>query len=192
MDTSLLHREVVPFILITLGLVVATLAGDYALHTLDLVWVGRWLGIPGTLLIVLSFGYSMRKRKLIRTGNPRTLLTVHETFTLLGAAMVLVHAGVHFNTILPWLALVAMLLNVASGLVGKFLLERSRRHVAARRQHYSLKGMSKAETERELFWDAVTFELMAKWRALHFPITLVFVVLSLGHILSIFLFWNWR
>ncbi|MDD3530348.1 MAG: hypothetical protein PHS77_10775 [Gallionellaceae bacterium] len=192
MDTSLLHREVVPFILITLALVVATLAGDYALHALDLVWVGRWLGIPGTLLILLSFGYSMRKRKLIRSGNPRTLLTLHETFTLLGAAMVLIHAGVHFNAILPWLALVAMLLNVASGLVGKFLLDRSRRHVAARRQHYSLKGMSKAETERELFWDAVTFELMAKWRALHFPITLVFVVLSLGHILSIFLFWNWR
>lgn len=191
MNTSLLHREVVPFILIALGLVLATLAGDYALHALDLVWVGRYLGIPGTLLIVLSFGYSMRKRKLIRSGSPRTLLTVHETFTLIGATMVLVHAGVHFNAILPWLALAAMLLNVISGLVGKFLLDRSRRHVAARRQNYSLKGASKAETEKELFWDAVTFELMAKWRAVHFPITLVFVVLSLGHILSIFLFWNW-
>lgn len=192
MNTSLLHREVVPFILITLGLVVVTLAGDYLLHALDLAWVGRYLGIPGTLLIILSFGYSMRKRKLIRSGSPRTLLTAHETLTLVGAAMVLIHAGVHFNAILPWLALAAMLLNVASGLVGKFLLDRSRRHVAARRQHYSLTGMSKAEAEKELFWDAVTFELMAKWRAVHFPITLVFVVLSLGHILSIFLFWNWR
>lgn len=192
MDTSLLHREVVPFVLILLALTAATLAGDYALHALDLVWVGRYLGIPGTLLIILSFGYSMRKRKLIRSGSPRTLLTVHEAFTLVGAAMVLVHAGVHFNAILPWLALATMLLNVASGLVGKFLLDRSRRHVAARRQNYSLKGMSKAETEKELFWDAVTFELMAKWRAVHFPITLVFVVLSLGHIVSIFLFWNWQ
>lgn len=192
MNTSLLNREVVPFLLILLGLSVATLAGDYALHAFNLVWIGRYLGIPGTLLIVLSFGYSMRKRKLIRSGNPRTLLTVHETFTLLGAAMVMVHAGVHFNTILPWLALAAMLLNVFSGLIGKFLLDRSRRHVAARRRDYSLKGMSKAETEKELFWDAVTFDLMAKWRAVHFPITLVFVVLSLGHILSIFLFWNWR
>jgi hypothetical protein len=191
MDTSLLHREVLPFILILLALVLATLAGDYALHAFDLVWVGRYLGIPGTLLIILSFGYSMRKRKLIRSGNPRTLLTVHETFTLVGALMVLIHAGIHFDNILPWLALVAMLLNVFSGLVGKFLLDRSRRHVAARRQNYSLKGLTKAETEKELFWDAVTFELMAKWRAVHFPITLMFVVLALGHIVSILLFWNW-
>ncbi|TCJ15560.1 hypothetical protein EZJ19_06535 [Parasulfuritortus cantonensis] len=192
MDTSLLHREVVPFILILAALVLATLAGDYALHALDLVWIGRYLGIPGSLLIVLSFGYSMRKRKLIRSGHPRTLLTVHEVFTLVGAAMVLVHAGVHFNAILPWLALAAMLLNVFSGLVGKFLLDRSRRYVAARRRDYGLQGLSKAETEKALFWDAVTFDLMAKWRAVHFPITLVFVVLSLGHILSILLFWNWR
>lgn len=192
MDTSLLHREVAPFILILLALTVATLAGDYALHAFDLVWVGRYLGIPGTLLILLSFGYSMRKRKLIRSGSPRTLLTLHESFTLAGALMVLIHAGVHFNAILPWLALAAMLLNVASGLVGKFLLDRSRRHVAARRQSYSLKGMSRADTEKELFWDAVTFELMAKWRAVHFPITLVFAVLSLGHIVAIFLFWNWQ
>ncbi|MDD4882120.1 MAG: hypothetical protein PHX10_11140 [Gallionellaceae bacterium] len=192
MDTSLLNREVVPFVLMLLLLVVATLAGDYALHALDLVWVGRYLGIPGTLLILFSFGYSLRKRKLIRSGNPRKLLTVHEIFTLLGALMVLIHAGIHFNAILPWLALVAMLLNVFSGLIGKFLLDRSRRHVAERRQTYSLKGMAKDEMEKELFWDAVTYELMAKWRAVHFPITLVFVVLGLGHIVSIFLFWNWQ
>ena len=192
MKTSLLNREVIPFILLLVGLVAATLAGDYALHALDLVWVGRYLGIPGTLLILFSFGYSMRKRKLIRSGNPRTLLTLHETLTLVGAWMVLVHAGIHFNAILPWLALAAMLLNVFSGLIGKFLLDRSRRHVAARREHYRLKGMAKIEMERELFWDAVTYDLMAKWRAVHFPITLVFVVLSLGHIVGVFLFWNWR
>ena len=191
MDTSLLRREVAPFVLLLALLVVATLAGDYVLHALDLVWVGRYLGIPGTLLILLSFGYSLRKRKLLRAGNPRMLLAVHETLTLLGALMVLIHAGVHFNAILPWLALSAMLFNVASGLVGKFLLERSRRHVAARREDIRLKGMSKAEVERELFWDAVTYELMAKWRAVHFPITLVFVVLALGHIVSVLLFWNW-
>ncbi len=192
MDTSLFHREVVPFILTLALLIVATLLGDYVLHVLGLVWIGRYLGIPGTLLILLSFGYSLRKRKLIQTGNPGRLLSLHVALTLLGALMVLIHAGVHFNAILPWLALAAMLLNVISGLVGKFLLDRSRRHVTARRESYRLKGMAKSEMEREVFWDAVTYELMTKWRAVHFPITLVFVVLALGHIVSIFLFWNWR
>lgn len=43
--------------------------------------------------------------------------------------------------------------------------------------HYSQKGLTGDELEKQLFWDAVTFDLMKKWRAVHFPITLVFVVL---------------
>jgi hypothetical protein len=38
----------------------------------------------------------------------------------------------------------------------------------------------------------VTFDAMAKWRKLHIPIFIVFAVLALGHIVSIFLFWGWR
>ena len=43
-----------------------------------------------------------------------------------GSLLVLVHAGIHFNAILGWLAVWAMLINVASGLTGKFLLQRAR------------------------------------------------------------------
>jgi hypothetical protein len=48
---------------------VATLAGDYLLHWLNLVWVGRYLGIPGTLLIIGSMYYSLRKRKYVSSGR---------------------------------------------------------------------------------------------------------------------------
>ncbi len=51
------------------------------------------LGIPGTLLILFSFLYSMRKRKLIQVGRPKTLLRLHEVLTWAGALMILVHAG---------------------------------------------------------------------------------------------------
>ena len=88
----------------------------------DRVWVGRYLGIPGTILILGSLVYSLRKRKYIRSGNPKTLLTLHEIGTWLGSAMVLIHAGIHFNAILPWLATIAMGVNVISGLVGKLSL----------------------------------------------------------------------
>ena len=47
----------------------------------------------------------------------------------LGSLLVLVHAGIHFNAILGWLAVWAMLIDVGSGLTGKFLLERSRRRL---------------------------------------------------------------
>ncbi len=192
MDRSLIRRQVLPFAALFAGLIVAALIADLALHRLGLTWLGRWLGIPGTLLILASFLYSMRKRKLISFGNPGRLLMLHETFTWLGSLLVLVHAGAHFAAILPWLALFAMLVNVGSGLTGKLLLDRSRRHLASRREALRSRGLADDEAERELFWDAVALDMMKKWRAVHFPITLAFAVLALGHIVSIFLFWQWK
>lgn len=191
MAHSLWRGHVLPFTLLLGLLAAATLAGDYLLHRLNLVWVGRYLGIPGTLLIIGSLVYSLRKRKLISSGNPKTLLTLHEIGTWLGSLMVLLHAGIHFNAILPWLATVAMGVNVISGMVGKLLLARSREHVLGQREHYQLRGLSKTEVERAVFWDALTLDAMAQWRKVHIPIFIVFAVLALGHIISIFLFWGW-
>ncbi|MFT3930477.1 MAG: hypothetical protein QM709_09305 [Spongiibacteraceae bacterium] len=168
-----------------------TLLGDYILHQLDLVWIGRYLGILGTLLIIVSLTYSLRKHKFITQGNPRTLLTLHEFIAWLGSLFVLLHAGVHFNAVLPWLATVAMGVNVISGLVGKLLLARSRSHVREERESLQQRGLSSAEIEKHMFWDVFALDLMAKWRRIHIPIFIVFAALSLGHIISIFLFWGW-
>ncbi|MEO5354055.1 MAG: hypothetical protein H7835_12705 [Magnetococcus sp. XQGC-1] len=192
MNPSLFRLEVLPFLLLFASLLVATLVGDFVLHRFGLVWVGRYLGIPGTLLILVSLLYSLRKRKIIPFGSPRTLLSAHEMLTWLGALMVFIHAGIHFNATLPWLAAFAMVINVMSGLVGRFLLARSRRQLTAMQENYRLHGMSRVAIEKELFWDAVTFDLMTRWRAVHFPISFVFAILAIGHIGSIFLFWGWQ
>jgi hypothetical protein len=42
------------------------------------VWIGRWLGIPGTLLIIGSPAYSLRKRKLIKSASPASCCAWHE------------------------------------------------------------------------------------------------------------------
>ncbi len=192
MEQSLIRKEIVPFLVMFGSLILATIITDALLHQFELVWIGRWLGIPGTVLILLSFFYSMRKRKVIRFGKPKTLLTLHETLTWLGALLIMVHAGIHIYTILPWLALIAMLVNVISGMTGKYLLDRSRRFLAEKKDAYSLRGLSEEEIEKKLFWDATAFDLMKKWRAVHLPITLAFAVLGIAHILSIFLFWQWK
>ena len=191
MTTSLWRQHILPFCLLLGLLAVATLAGDYLLHRLNLVWVGRYLGIPGIVLIIISLIYSLRKRKIITAGNPKTLLTFHEFTAWLGSLLVLIHAGIHFNAILPWLATLAMSVNVLSGLVGKLLLGQSRRHVQGERDDLQLQGFSSVEVEQALFWDAVTLDAMTKWRKVHIPIFIVFVILALGHIISIFLFWGW-
>ncbi|MCR4330467.1 MAG: hypothetical protein NUV49_01140 [Patescibacteria group bacterium] len=192
MKSSLIFKEVFPF-LVKLGtLILATILTDALLHRFELVWIGRWLGVPGTVFILLSFFYSMRKRKVIRFGNPKAFLALHEILTWIGALMILVHAGIHFYTILPWLALIAMLVTVISGMTGTYLLNRSRRFLAKKREVYSQQGLSEEEIEKKIFWDATTFDLMKKWRAVHLPITLAFAALGISHILSIFLFWNWK
>lgn len=191
MSNSLWRQHILPFTFLLGLLAAATLAGDYLLHVLDLVWVGRYLGIPGTILIITSLIYSLRKRKLIDNGDPKSLLKMHEFSAWLGSLMVLIHGGVHFNAILPWLAMCAMGVNVISGMVGKVLLDRSRHHVQVQREQFQLRGMPKAEVEQAVFWDAVALDAMKQWRKVHIPIFIAFAALSLGHIISVFLFWGW-
>lgn len=192
MGISIFTREVVPFFLRLALLGFAALAIDALLHWLDAVWIGRYLGIPGVLLIVGSFGYSLRKRKLIAIGKPTTLLRLHEYMAWAGSLLILVHAGIHFNAILGWLAVWAMLVNIASGLTGKFLLQRARIRLAETTQQMRAQGLSGAKLEDSLYWDSLTFDAVRRWRAVHFPNTLAFAVLAVGHIASIFLFWGWK
>ena len=192
MKARLFSREVLPFYLSLLALLAAALLCDAALHLLNAVWVGRWLGIPGTLMILASLAYSLRKRKLIRSGQPIKLLRLHEYLAWAGSLLVLVHAGIHFNSILAWLATAAMLINVASGLTGKFLLDRSRRRLDEARQRMRAQGLTTEQQAERSYWDSLTFDTVKQWRSVHFPITLAFAVLALAHIVSAFLFWSWK
>ncbi len=192
LQARLIRREVLPFVLYLVALVAATLVIDAALHLLNIVWIGRWLGIPGVVLILASFGYSMRKRKWIRSGQPATLLRWHEGLAWLGSLLVLVHAGIHFNAILAWLAVGAMLVNVGSGLTGKFLIARSRKRLDEARQRMRDQGLPAEAVAERSYWDTMTFDAVKKWRVIHFPITLAFGVLALAHIVATFLFWGWK
>jgi hypothetical protein len=174
------------------ALAVTALLIDALLHFYEAVWIGRYLGIPGTLLILASFWYSLRKRKIIRAGNPATLLRLHERMAWGGSLLVLVHAGIHFNAILGWLAVWAMLINVISGLTGKFLLERSQRRMEQTREQMLRHGLTTESLDEQMYWDSLTFDVVKKWRVIHIPITLAFAVLALAHIVAIFLFWGWK
>ncbi|WP_415178836.1 hypothetical protein [Parasphingorhabdus sp.] len=165
---------------------------DTLLHLGNMVWIGRYLGIPGILLILASARYSMRKHKLISSGKPGKLLIEHERLAWLGSLLVLVHAGIHFNAWLGWLAVVAMCINVASGLTGKYLLGRAQKRSAAKRRALADAGLSTDEIAERIHFDSLTFNLIKQWRVIHVPITLAFAGLALAHIIAISLFWNWR
>jgi hypothetical protein len=192
MKAGLLQRELLPFLLTFCALVAAALMADGLIHALDAGWIGRYLGIAGALLILGSFGYSLRKRKWILAGRPAAWLRVHEAMAWSGSLLVLVHAGVHFNALLGWLAIAAMGVNVGSGLTGKFLLDRSRRRLEQARRSMQERALPAALIEERMYWDSLAYDLVRRWRVVHLPITGGFVVLAMTHIVAELLFWGWR
>lgn len=185
-------REILPFYLRLVVLAAVTLLIDLILHLSDMVWIGRYLGIPGVILILLSFGHSLRKRGLIKSSNPVRLLRMHEWLAWTGSTLVLVHAGIHFNSVLAWLAVAAMAVNITSGLTGKYLVQRSQRWLKQAKTNLRDEGLADNEIEQQLFWDSLAASLVRKWRTIHLPIALAFAVLATAHILAIFLFWGWK
>lgn len=169
-------------------MIFVTIVIDYLLHYFHLVYIGRYLGLIGTCIILISFVYSLRKRKIIQSGSPKDFLMMHEYMAWIGSVLLLVHAGVHFNAILPWLAILMLLINVASGLVGKFLLKNASITLSANRQELISSGMSIEEADKKLFFDTITVDAMKKWRVIHLPIAFTLGILSLMHIITILIF----
>lgn len=188
MKNSIFAKYVLPFLQWYLLLIIATIIIDYFLHRNQLVWVGRYLGYAGTFTILISFVYSLRKRKIIETGNPKKLLLLHEYLSWAGAVMILVHAGIHFNALFPWLAVLMLLVTVATGLIGKFILKKANETLKEKKQQLLTSGITMEEADKKLFFDSIIVDMMKKWRSVHLPITLILGILSLIHIITIVMF----
>jgi hypothetical protein len=92
---------------------------------------------------------------------------------------------------LAWLAIGAMLVNVASGLTGKFLLRRAGARLAATTRRLQGEGLTARALEDRLYWDSLTYDTVRNWRVIHYPIALAFAVLATAHIISAVIFWGW-
>jgi len=169
-------------------LIGAAIALDGVLHALGLVWVGLWLGPLGTALIVVSFAYSLRKRGWIEAGSPRVFLRAHEALAWTGALAILVHGGVHFHALLPWLAVAAMLIAVASGLVGEFLLTGARERRVDRARELREAGLDEDAMAERLRADDLVVRGLEGWRVVHLPIAVNFGVLALLHVVTAVVF----
>ena len=192
MNHSLFRKDIQPFVIWFVWLMMLTLSIDYLLNQSRLIWIERYAGILGTFLIILSFAYSLRKKKIIRFGKLKSFLKMHEYLAWTGSLMVLVHGGLHFNGILPWAAIFAMLVAVISGLVGKFILKKSMNTVTAKKEGFAGAGLTDAEIEKKIFWDSLAVNAMKKWRSVHKPITIMFGIAAALHIVTILIFWRWN
>ncbi|MEI6848163.1 MAG: hypothetical protein WCK32_09075 [Chlorobiaceae bacterium] len=189
---SVLIQRTLPLSISYLLLIAAAIFFDYILHVLNLVWIGRYLGIAGTISVILSYGYSARKKKLIQTGAMKWFLKFHCQAGWIGTLMIIIHSGIHFNALLPWAATALMMIVTASGHVGQYLVKKVKAEVKMKMKELGIEGTGEEDIDQTYLWDTQTVKALEQWRAVHMPIVYVLIVLTLVHILTIFFFWNWR
>jgi hypothetical protein len=184
-------KKLLPFFLIYITLILAAIFLHLFLQSAGHKWILRYLGIAGTILIILSFVYSLRKRNLVKFGKAKLLLQIHEAMAWSGSLLILIHAGFEFDAVIPRMAVFAMLIVVASGLTGKYLLKQAKISLKEKRAELTAKNLSEDEIERELFTLSLVADKMQMWRTVHIPLTLIFAAFALLHIITILLFWQW-
>lgn len=105
---------------------VVILVGNFLFHPLASPSVAasplaHWIGILGGILMLLSMGYSIKKRtRLVKIGRKKTWLSWHAFLGLIGPVLVELHSGPSFYGI-GGLTRAAMWLVVLSGIAGRYL-----------------------------------------------------------------------
>jgi len=180
------QREIRKGVVYFFSLILMTIGCDAFLHAVGLLRVGRWLGPIGLGLIIFSFVYSIRRRKVITSGRVSRYLLFHEFAAWTGSLLVLVHSGIHFNNLIAWSASIAMLVATGSGLTGKYLLKVSLLKLKEQKNALLTEGHSADEVEEQLLKQARIVDQLKQWRKVHFPITMTFAFLALYHIFGVF------
>jgi hypothetical protein len=90
-------------------------------------WPGYLFGIAGTLMMLFAVGFSWRKRAAQGRATVAWWYNAHILLGLFGPVAVLIHARFAWGSINSSLALGAMGLVVASGLIARYVLGAARR-----------------------------------------------------------------
>ena len=99
--------------------------------------LGYYLGIAGSLLMLVLLLYPLRKRmRALRfIGNVKIWFRVHVLLGVVGPALILLHSNFTVASFNGTVALIFMLTVVGSGFVGRFLYARVHRRLYGRKAH---------------------------------------------------------
>lgn len=143
--------------------------------------VGHGLGILGFLLMLATETlYAIRKRVRGRAWGPmRTWLRVHIFTGIVGSYLVLLHGSWVLAGLAGW-TLLATLVVVASGFVGRYLYTALPRTVDGSEDHAAEGDASLGQAARLRL--ARMRRLLALWHVVHVPLGMVLFTLAFFHI----------
>ena len=136
----------------------------------------------GTTLLV--FVYPMKKRIGRNRRWPRHWFRVHLVAGVKGPLLILFHSGAHLHALVSSLALAAMALVVVSGIAGQGIHYLVLRTLNDRRRLLHDQGLNADEVESHLHRMAAQEEAFRLWQSIHAPMTLMFLALTVLHVLG--------
>jgi uncharacterized membrane protein YeaQ/YmgE (transglycosylase-associated protein family) len=191
---GIIVRRVVILVVGIIGLICGALFLERLMDGAGLASYKHMVGVAGSIIVLLSFSYSLRKRKIILTkGSLNGWRVLHEWLTIVGAFLVFVHGGFNSHALVPIVAGAMMLIAVASGLTGRYLYLKTHDYLLFKRAELKRNGLSEKAADEELQSLITTHRIMKNWRSVHVPIVTALVVTVIFHIVSALYyegFWN--
>ena len=181
-------------LLIVAGLVLCAVAGvllfEAFLSIVTILSFGRtpqgqvtgWIGLA---IILLVFGYPIRKRAHQNRLWPHRWLQIHMVAGVVGPLVIILHAGVlHMHALVPILAMVAMGIVALSGIIGQHVHYLAFRTLYKKRHELLEQGVSPEEVETRLLDIAAREKMFRVWQMIHAPMTLMFMALVALHVIG--------
>jgi len=163
-------------------------------------------GNLGTYLIVLSYIIilyigAVRKRMLPPWGSIQRWLQVHMGMAFAGSMLVIYHSGNFLRdyllltpadrlyvlpvALIPMLNTLILMLVVVSGLVGRFIYRDLNRQMALERIGLSAGDADESMSPHTMTMLVVSHRLLGFWRVLHYPLTILFFLLTFLHVITV-------
>ncbi len=175
---------------LTLFAVAGVLVFEAILTPITILSIGRtpqgqvtgWIGLA---VILLVYGYPIRKRAHQNRLWPHRWLQIHMVAGVVGPLVIILHAGVfHLHAVVPILAMVAMGIVSLSGIIGQHVHYLAFRTLYTKRHELLEQGVSPEEVETRLLGVAAREKMFRVWQMIHGPMTLLFMALVALHVIG--------
>lgn len=172
------------FVLLIIAYVLLHFSSVLLALTKETPFLGRHhsinLAYTGTLLGVLSLGYMFRKYQWVSWGKIRWWLNAHVAVGAIGLLLVLLHSRYQFQTLVPSLNTLFMIIVGISGFFGWHLYLTTVKTLMV-----EIKSLEEAEQYVLAKMASTAFRF---WRFIHVQASLAALAFTLVHVLSLLVF----